>query len=624
MRKIIIILLLFSCLTTFSQNYTPFPLNQPAHFVFETSINAVSNPYLFGPYYVDSVTPDGSNTQHHIMGNFVEDNYVGDCMESFLTYTNYRETQATLIEDASGVYNYTSYYEHTMTFMPQASIGETWLAASFSQFGGTEVELFLTVESIEPMTFLGITDNVKTITVESKVEGELVSDPMNEMQFLLSENYGLIEFVPFNDFATGNAVQATMIGLEVDGAFVGQKSLLDYSDFLPYEVGDILVFQIRTIYYNGPGPSTDDLETHIHEISDIIVTDSTYELVYANSGNVTYDINEFNGWIDNSYWQVGFSGELGDNYDSSYILRSMNSITGEDVYTLNVNAVNLFLFGTDYCEFDFFSCTYDRSFNSNRGYLGYFSGCEAPIATNYSLIDYLEPGESKFYFSLLLEGAMAPYGGGMIPYLANGDLLPETQPYDVAPYNYSGTETLAAYDNVYISQGGFVDWVLVEVREGTPNLSGSKGTTTVATKAALLASTGQLYGPDGSRGIYFDDLDTDANYHFCIRHRNHLDVLTATASTAPVMAYDFSQSVDQAFGIAQQKIYGSQAVLHAGDFSQDGIIQTTDYDLWAAEPAQNQVYVPTDANIDGVVQATDYDLWFLNKAKVGSIEISFD
>lgn len=81
----------------------------------------------------------------------------------------------------------------------------------------------------------------------------------------------------------------------------------------------------------------------------------------------------------------------------------------------------------------------------------------------------------------------------------------------------------------------------------------------------------------------------------------------------------------QALGAFQMKWIeaDSKSVLYAGEFNSDGVIQVTDYDLWAAEPAALEVYDEVDANLDGVIQVTDYDLWFFNKAKIGAVEIGF-
>ena len=233
------------------------------------------------------------------------------------------------------------------------------------------------------------------------------------------------------------------------------------------------------------------------------------------------------------------------------------------------------------------------------------------------LIQTLATEGVYFDGKILLEGA---YDSNGQMQTSLQDLLPKTQPYNSSPYFYDGDETIVAIP------AEMVDWVLVEARAGTPNISGDRGTTTVETKAGLLFKDGSIRGIDGISGITFNNLEANQSYHFCIRHRNHLDVLTATAlSPSTNMVYDFTNNVAQAFGNQQMKWLGpeSKAVLFTGDFNADGIIQTTDYDLWFVQPAAVQVYDLPDANLDGVIQVSDYDKWFFNKAKVGAVEIGY-
>lgn len=230
-----------------------------------------------------------------------------------------------------------------------------------------------------------------------------------------------------------------------------------------------------------------------------------------------------------------------------------------------------------------------------------------------------EGAHFEFHGTILLEG---PYvgGGTMSKNLNLSGLIPNNQPFSEAPYFHTGTENL---DNNVPSD--MVDWVLVELRTGTPSLTGDKSTTTIETVAALLMADGSIFGPDKQPGIKFTSVVPGDEYYFCVRHRNHLDVLTATSiSGSTFMSYNFTSNSDKAFGVEQVKatIDGFYA-MHAGDYNQDGVIQTTDYDVWQSDPAVNNTYNRADGNLDGVVQATDFDTWFPNKAKVGTIEIDY-
>ncbi len=211
------------------------------------------------------------------------------------------------------------------------------------------------------------------------------------------------------------------------------------------------------------------------------------------------------------------------------------------------------------------------------------------------------------------------------PYLNNGtmdarlgSLIPLNQPYNDAPYNYTGTETLTSVPP------SMIDWVLVEARTGTPSLSGSRNTTTVETQAAILLASGAIVGTDGTP-LKFQNFTEGDDYYFCVRHRNHLDVLSATSITgAATMAFDFTTNSSKALGTAQlQTMADGKAAMFAGEYNVDGSIQNTDKDTWRVAPAILNDYNYNDGNLDGAVQVTDYDTWYPNRAKIGIAEINF-
>ena len=218
---------------------------------------------------------------------------------------------------------------------------------------------------------------------------------------------------------------------------------------------------------------------------------------------------------------------------------------------------------------------------------------------------------------ILLEGAYDT-GGTMRTDLTA--VLPTTQPFSAAPYNYAGTENLATIPV------NMVDWILVEARREWPDpTNNAKETVSIESKAGMLLNDGRIVGMDGSSPLAFDSLKTGLSYHFCVRHRNHLDVLTAEPIRIGASnQFDFTTNVAQALGTAQQKLSGDGfAYIYTGDYTQDGVIQVTDYDAWKGNPAILNTYYPTDGNMDAVIQTTDYDVWFLNKAKIGSPEVDY-
>ena len=237
------------------------------------------------------------------------------------------------------------------------------------------------------------------------------------------------------------------------------------------------------------------------------------------------------------------------------------------------------------------------------------------------------PAPTVFAVSLkiLLEGNYI--GGGMMSHdLVTSGVLPLQHPYTEAPYYFSSTD-VSVSTPVSSLPIDAVDWVLVEARSGTPATTGARATITEETKIGLLLTNGDIVGADGNSPLRFENLTFGQDYHFCVRHRNHLDVLTATGLTADAsgtMSYDFTTSALQALGTIQQKTSDDgYALLFSGDFTQDNVVQISDYDTWRLQPALLNVYRTSDANLDGSVQTSDYDTWYPNKAKLGHMETSF-
>lgn len=223
---------------------------------------------------------------------------------------------------------------------------------------------------------------------------------------------------------------------------------------------------------------------------------------------------------------------------------------------------------------------------------------------------------------LFLEGPYELSLGQMENQMFQAGIIPINQPYNIAPWDINSSESVGAYSEF---PSNTIDWVVVEMRSGTPNPgSGAHTTILVERQIGILKADGYVVQANGSP-LEFTNITLNQPYHIMVRHRNHLDVISSNPILgAESMIYDFTESVTKAFGAEQQKLLSNGvAVLHSGDFEVDGVIQVTDYDIWKSEPAIFNSYSITDANLDGIVQVTDYDLWFGNKAKVGTVEIQF-
>ncbi|MBI5471265.1 MAG: VCBS repeat-containing protein [Ignavibacteriae bacterium] len=200
---------------------------------------------------------------------------------------------------------------------------------------------------------------------------------------------------------------------------------------------------------------------------------------------------------------------------------------------------------------------------------------------------------------LMLQGAYDANGDSMRTSIRT--LLPLSQPYTGAPWNYAGTESVPSIpDDV-------VDWVLIELRTGTAS------NTKVAARAGFVKSNGTVVDIDGSSSLSFDGV-ASGNYYLVVRHRNHLPVMSATAVSLSQAGnlYDFSSSQTMAFGSsALSQLENGVFGLVAGDVNLSAIVSSSDAN--AVFSIFNQSgYLLEDANLSGITTATDANAIFSN------------
>ena len=169
---------------------------------------------------------------------------------------------------------------------------------------------------------------------------------------------------------------------------------------------------------------------------------------------------------------------------------------------------------------------------------------------------------------VLLQGAYDPALKLMRDDL-RATLLPTNQPYQTAPFDYAGTETLNKA-LAPIAVGGdadaVVDWVLLELR------SAADAKLTVARRAVGVQRDGDLMDMQtGETTQIFLDVEP-GSYHVAVRHRNHLGVLTGEAQTLAFIpiTLDFSLPTTPVTGQNARYLSGNVALMWGGDANQDG------------------------------------------------------
>ncbi|MCD4735152.1 MAG: integrin alpha [Bacteroidales bacterium] len=235
---------------------------------------------------------------------------------------------------------------------------------------------------------------------------------------------------------------------------------------------------------------------------------------------------------------------------------------------------------------------------------GYNRGAVYILSINTDLTPQI-----KVDIKVYLEG---PYIGTiMAPTLNLLGYLPFAQPYNTAPWNYTGTEAVTAIPN-----GNVVEWVLVEIRESTGNAGTAISDSLVAKQAGFLMTDGHIRHTDGSGVLKFLH-EPQANLYALVYHRNHLAVMTAFPLSLQndIYTYDFSTSATQAYGgfLAHKNIGNDIWGMVGGDGDGNGHVQNQDkHEVWSPQSGLSG-YLSGDFDMNGQVQNQDkLDIWNVN------------
>ncbi len=199
----------------------------------------------------------------------------------------------------------------------------------------------------------------------------------------------------------------------------------------------------------------------------------------------------------------------------------------------------------------------------------------------------------------LLQGPYDPNIGKMRTDLRQQGLLPVAQPFNTAPWNYMGTETLTQ-----LAPDSIVDWVLVELRDvNNPKI-------VLARKAAVLLKGGQLVQEDGHSLMEVPQGVT--NFYLVVYNWNHLAVM----SSQPLQKYgnvyfhDFSKGMNSLFqditisNLPGVLVPAGVSLLYQGDASGDAQINSLDLGQ-VMQQYFNTGSNHSDVNLDGMINSLD-------------------
>lgn len=210
-----------------------------------------------------------------------------------------------------------------------------------------------------------------------------------------------------------------------------------------------------------------------------------------------------------------------------------------------------------------------------------------------------------------------PYNSGNEMFTdLNPDHLPLNQPYDAAPWNYAGTESVTS---VPIDA---VDWVLVEIRDAA-TAGGATGSTTLGRQAGFLLKDGSVVGLDGSSRLAFD-VTINEDLFVVMQHRNHLGIMSAYPVTKidGNHTYNFSDADDKIHGNSNGFVQIDASVwgMASGDGDANGIIESDDKTNFWSILVGKTGYLTADYNLDGQTNNSDKnDFWLNNLTKYSQV-----
>ncbi len=197
---------------------------------------------------------------------------------------------------------------------------------------------------------------------------------------------------------------------------------------------------------------------------------------------------------------------------------------------------------------------------------------------------------------------------GQTPVSALAIATPAGQPYNMPPWDYSGTEAADWTDADYTDD--VVDWILVSFRTDiTKN-------TQIAQAAGLLYEDGSIEFPNrcvlpGETG----------SVYIVIEHRNHMGIMSSSPVDIVngVLMYDFrtTDTYKDVTSYGQVQLPTGEWAMFAGDGDQVNDVMSydilgTDKAVWLLENGVFNQYLNVDYNLDGDVSGADKTFWDKN------------
>ena len=239
-------------------------------------------------------------------------------------------------------------------------------------------------------------------------------------------------------------------------------------------------------------------------------------------------------------------------------------------------------------------------------------GCTSSASAIATINSPPPPSSNKnLIVSVFLEGEFNATTSSMNLTLNDKSLIPNSQPYNVAPWNYGGNETVVTVPLQV------VDWVLVELRQAATPDAALPGTLLQGwPRAYFLKSDGTIVDLDGISKPTIGNPVITGNLYVIIHHRNHISIMSSAGMSANCddYTYNFSDAITKAYGnsagykLLTSGIFG----MVSGNADGDGSISVNDFTQWATDFGKTLIYLSSDIDGDGQVSVNDFTQWAIN------------
>jgi len=218
------------------------------------------------------------------------------------------------------------------------------------------------------------------------------------------------------------------------------------------------------------------------------------------------------------------------------------------------------------------------------------------------------------------------------PIMGTINYTPAGQPYNIAPWNYTGTEgtLFDSGGNPANGKAGYpssvVDWVLVSLRDKADATA-----ITLCKAAALLHNDGHIEFVGG--GFSCCELDPENKYYLVVEHRNHLIIMSdALPVVGGKIICDFrtQQSyIDPIWGpdffAGQKPVTLGRYAMYAGngdqimDSASDTDITSDDRTWWESFNGKPGKYLSGDYDLNADCTMDDRSVWEKNNGNFTSV-----